>query len=341
MTSRSAAIARRCARAPVIAHVGFHKTATSWFQRIFYPRVSTHRLIDRVAVRGAMLAGDAYHFDPAEARARLDIDAGPAILCDEDLSGVLHNGGLLTTFLASALADRLYAVIPEAAIVLFVREQTAMAAACYHQYVREGGTASISRYLFPDQHRHLAKVRPFKTPRFDFAQMDYAGLIQRYDSLFGRDRVHVFAYEAFARDPAGFLADYCERLGMEAEPASDGDYAVNASHRRGTLALARVLNLFTERSVADKRVLLHIPYWYGLRKRLLRGLDALPLMGARPEAEALLGPQTTAWIRGRFAPMNRWLADRMGLDLVDLGYALDAEPAARPARPAMLRAMRN
>jgi len=341
MTSRSERMAGHRRHVPVIAHVGFHKTATSWFQSIFYPAVRTHRVVDRLTVRSAMLAGHAYRFDPADARARLGIDKGPAILCDEDLSGVLHNGGLLTTFLASAIADRLHAVVPEAEIVLFVREQAAMAAACYHQYVREGGTASIGRYLFPDQHRHLAKLRPFKTPRFDFAQMDYAGLIRRYDALFGRERVHVFAYEAFAHDPAGFLAAYCDRLGIEAEECPAHECAVNASHRRGTLALARVLNLFTERSVADKRVLVHIPYWYGARKWLLRQLDAFPLMGTRPSAEALLGPQTTAWIRGEFAPMNRWLADRMGSDLAALGYALDAKPANRPERPPMLRALRN
>ena len=326
--------------APLI-HIGVHKTATSWFQADFYPRVRNARYINRVAVRQVLLGGNGYRFDAAAARETLGFDEGDrAILCDEDLSGVLHNGGVATTFLAAAIADRLHAASPDAEIVIFVREQVAMAAACYHQYVREGGTASARRYLFPENYRHLTKMRPFKTPRFDFAQFDYRGLIERYDALFGRDRVHVFAYEEFARDRPGFLDKFTRRLSLDIDLDSLLQRRVNASYRSGTLALARFFNLFTERSVADKRMIVHIPYWYPARKAVLRQLDRLPL-GGRPDAERLIGNDTTAFIRGEFAPMNRWLAERTQTDLVALGYAFDSPSVLRPTRAAWLRALRN
>lgn len=324
-----------------IIHVGLHKTATSWFQRRFYPALSSHRYVDRLLVRKVLLGGSAFAFDPVWARAALGfhLPGPPPVLCDEDLSGILHNGGILTTFLAKGLAERLRAVAPEAQIVLFVREQVSMTAALYNQYVREGGTGSVRRYLFPGDYRHLARVRPFKIPRFEFVQLDSLGLIRHYDALFGRENVHVFAYEAFARDPAGFLADYSARLGLEG-PSPDTSRGVNSSYRAALLPLARAMNLFTARSVADKKVLVHIPFWYPVRKEMLAGLNRLPVFGRRRSAERLLGRDVADWIRARFAPMNRELAERMGVDLAALGYAVDAPEADRPRRSALLRALR-
>lgn len=326
---------------PPLIHIGVHKTATSWFQAVFYPRVRNARYVDRMQVRRVMLGGNGYRFDGAEARAALGLESGQrAILCDEDLSGVLHNGGVATTFLAAAVGERLHAAAPNAHIVTFVREQVSLAAACYHQYVREGGTASVQRYLFPESYRHLTKMRPFKTPRFDFAQFDFRGLIERYDALFGRDRVHVFAYEAFAHDRTAFLTDYCRRLDLEIDRDALPKERVNASYRSGTLALARFLNLFTERSVADKKTLIHIPYWYPARKAVLRQLDRLPL-GPRPGPARLIGADAAAFIRSEFSEMNRWLSGRIGCDLAAYGYAIDAPRMPRPSRAAWLQALRN
>lgn len=324
-----------------IIHIGLHKTATSWFQTRFYPNLLSHRWIDRVEVRKALLTG-AFDFDPAAARLRLGLDEDPQpfVLCDEDLSGILHNGGLMTGFLARGLAERLHQLAPEAQIVILVREQVSFAAACYHQYVREGGTGSPARYLFPEQYRHLSKVRPFKTPRFDVSQLDATGLISHYDKLFGPENVHVFAYEQFAREAGAFLAQFKGRLKIEGGPANAG-HAVNASYRRGLLPLARMFNLFTERSVADKRLILHIPYWYAARKHLLARLNRLSLFGGRLTPDELFGADAAAWLRGRFAEANRQLERRIGVPLAPLGYALDAPPVDPPARPRWRKALRN
>ena len=323
-----------------LVHIGLHKTASSWFQTCFYPHVRNRRTVDRVDVRRLLLGGTGYSFDATATREALGLER-PLILCDEDLSGILHNGGIVTTYLARATAERIHAVAPDAEIILFVRAQVPMAAACYHQYVREGGTASVRRYLFPENYRHLTKQRPFKTPRFDFAQFDYPGLIRCYDVLFGPARVHIFAYEAFARDPKGFLDKFAAYFGLDVRMGEIQRPRVNSSYRWGTLAIARILNLFTARSVADKRVIIHIPYWYPIRKKLLQMLDRLPLLGPRPNPEALLGDTVSAWIRGHFADANQHLAERMQVDLQALGYALDALPAPRPTRPAFLKALRN
>lgn len=326
-----------------IVHIGVHKTATSWFQQHYYPFVRSHRQVDRIAVRRAFLAPTAFGFDAAAARRALALDdagALPALICEEDLSGVLHNGGLTSALIAKEVGVRLAAAIPDAQIVIFVREQASLAAACYQQYLREGGTYGPRRYLFPADYRHLTRERPFKTPRFEVSQFAHAGLVGWYDALFGRENVHVFAYEAFARDRSRFLDAYRAALGLEVAPLPPSP-RVNASYGRWLMPVARALNLLTARSVADKRTLVHVPYWYPVRKRILDGLAGVPVLGRPPSPAELFGGEAVAWMRGTFAADNARLAARMGVDLAGLGYALAAPPAPRPERPRLLAALRN
>jgi hypothetical protein len=332
----------RAAPQPII-HIGYHKTATSWFQKVVYPAAQSHHFVDRILVRQTLVGGGAFDFDPVAARDALGFDAGnrPVVICEEDLSGFLHSG-FTSTYVAAEVARRLHAVAPEAQIVIFVRAQPAAAASHYQQYLREGGTWSARHYLFPEAYRHLGKARVFKYPHFRFAQLDYRGLISLYDTLFGRESVHVFAYEELALDRDRLLQRMRDELDLDfATPAAIRN-RVNRSYRAPLLPLARFLNLFTGRSVAGKKTLLHIPFWYPARKHLLRQLNRLPL-GEVPSPQRLLGPQGMRWIAGRVWESNRWLQARMAMDLRPLGYPLDPpdEPAERPTRSPMLAWMRN
>jgi sulfotransferase family protein len=324
-------------------HIGLHKTGTTWFQKQFYPRVAGYRLVERRLVRSVLLAQSPLAFNAAAARKALGLDEGaPAILCEEDLSGVLHNGGLLTDYVAKEIARELHAIAPDAKVVIFVRNQVSMAASLYQQYVREGGTSSVRHYLFPEDYLHLGRIRPLKVPRFDFSALEYDRLIAHYDSLFGRERVFAFAYEHFARDAPAFLSDFCAELGI-AMPSGIDRRRLNSSYRAGLIPVARFLNLFTRRSVADKIAVLHIPYWYPARKLLLDRLNRLPLFGRVPAAENVLGSQVSGWIRQRFAESNRALQERLGVNLEELGYATGQQQPLldRPTRSALLRWMKN
>lgn len=320
-------------RAPIV-HIGFHKTATSWFQANVYPQVTSHRPVARELVRSTFMDSDAFSFSPADARRRLDLDSDlpPPLICEEELSGVLHIGAA-STYIAKEVARRVHATMPEAQIVIFVREQLDAAVSWYLQYVKEGGTASARRYLFPDEYLFPGRLMLFKTARFSFAQLDYSGLIRAYDELFGSERVHVFAYEELKRDARGVLGLMAQRLDLDlpADGASIG--RVNPAYRRGLVPIARAMNHFTGRQVANKRTLLHLPFWFRARFEILERLNSLSLFGRRPAAQALLGPTERQWIREHFASSNAWLADRMGCDLGALGYCVEqVHPTKQPRR---------
>jgi hypothetical protein len=330
-------------RRPIV-HIGLHKTATSWFQRAVWPHVTTHRVLDRERVRAAILAPPVFAFDARAARAELELDAPgpPPLICEEDLSGVLHNG-LASGYVAREAAVRVRELLPDARIALFVRAQPAAILSSYQQYLREGGTASLARYLFPEAYRHLGHARPFKYPKFDASAFDYRPLVEHYDGLFGRENVHVFAYEHLAADPEALIGEMAERLAFRLGDPPPVARRVNAGYRAGLMPLARFFNLFTERAVPDKRTLAHIPYWYIVRKALLERLNRLPVFGRKPDPAAALGPRVVAWLDQRFWAGNRWLARRMGVDLKALGYALDppAAPAPVPIARRRLAWMRN
>ena len=330
-------------RAPPIFHVGLHKTGTTWFQKRFYPNVPGYRFVNRRLVRSTLLGTSPLAFDAVAARQALGLDDGdPAIVCEEDLSGILHNGGLLTNYVAKEIANQLHAIAPEARIVIFVREQAAMAASWYQQYLREGGTASVRHYLFPEDYLFLGKARPLKVPRFDFSAFDYDRLVAHYDSLFGRRQVFVFAYEQLVRDPAAFIADLCRHLDLTLPDGLDHS-RLNSSYRAALVPAARLLNLFSRREVADKTTLFHIPFSFKAREFLLEKLNRLPLFGPVRSPEALLGRETVEWIRQRFAASNRALQERMGVDLSELGYATAApsRPVERPARSSLFKWTKN
>lgn len=317
-------------RNPLI-HIGFHKTGTSWFQQALYPLVTSHSLVDRDLVRSTFMGGDAFRFDAAEAREALQGTSSgkPVLICEEDLSGILHIGAA-STYIAKIMAGRLHDSFPEAVIVIFVRSQFDAAASWYAQYVREGGTASPKRYFFPDEYLFPGRNMPFKIARFNFSQLDFAGLIKEYDRLFGRDRVHVFAYEELTSDPCRVL-ERLRRIGLDF-PAEVPMTRVNAAYRKRLLPFARATALFTARSVENKRTVLHLPFWFKGRLRLLNLLDRIPLLGRRIQASDVLDGATSKWIAAYFCGGNQWLQERMGMDLGSLGYPLEP-PKTPPIAP--------
>jgi len=326
-----------------IFHIGFHKTATSWFQRCVYPFLEGHRLIDRRRARQVLLDRDAFAFDPEKARAALGLDRPGLVpvICEEDLSGVLHIG-LASGYIAREVARRLNQTAPNAQIVIFVRAQPEAALSWYQQYLREGGTRSVRRYLFGDSYQQPGRLRPFKLPHFSFDQLDYRGLIEHYDRLFGTRNVHVFPYERLTRDRDALLDEMAHRLGWPTLPDLADDRRVNAGYGVGLMTLARGMNLFTARSVADKRTLVHLPFWYPVRKGLLGALNRTGLF-PRATPERVLGKAVVRWIHHYFWRSNRWLEGRMETDLRVLGYPLDPPriEAEEPARSPLLRWVRN
>lgn len=304
-----------------IVHIGFHKTATTWFQKSFYPLVRNGRYVSRAAVRAAFLDPPAFHFDADSAR--LHVTSGRSdrvLICEEGLSGYLHNGGL-AGHLSEAMARRIKETLPDAQLVIFIRAQPAMLGATYQQYVKGGGTYGVRRYLFPHRHLTGASAENAKVPRFLFEHFEYDHLIRLYRQLFGTANVHVFLFEEFRQDPQAFLARFCAALSLEADLDAIQLKPVYRSYSRPAMILSRLLARFTYRTVLDKHWIVHIPFWYLLVRAISEGLSRLPFSRA-PGPRELFGEKLLAWIEQRYAASNRRLAEETGLPLERFGYPM-------------------
>jgi len=310
-----------------VVHIGHSKTGTTWFQKSFYPAVTSHRFIDSKTVREALLAPNGLSFEADRARGLIaEASAGlPALICDERLSGSNLAGGL-HGMVPPELARRIKAILPDARIVIGIRAQPSMLAASYSQYVKGGGTFSLLRFLFPDSYFYAGSPYRTQAPRFDLAHFDYQRLIRLYCDLFGKENVHVMLFEQFREGPLDCARRLAEKLGLAFDQTGIRQGVRNPGLNRNALRVMRFYNLFTARKTRDKWYLVHIPGLFEVRKRVHRGLNRL--FRRKSSGELLLGPALIRWIDARYADSNRELGDMLGIDLGEFGY-----PTATPETP--------
>ncbi|GGD69702.1 hypothetical protein [Croceicoccus mobilis] len=304
--------------APIV-HIGYHKTATTWFQETVFPAARSHEFIPRKQVQDALLAPPGLHFDAATAREKLALDGRtrPVVLSEENLSGYLHNGGL-HGLIGPEMARRIHAVLPDARIVIFIRSQPEILRATYAQYVSGGGTWSQKRYFGGMQHRRGALTRPWKAPAFEYEHFDFEPLVAFYEGLFGREKVFLYPYE-WIRDEAALLSRMTDDLGIEFGHESAAAKARNVSLGTASLAVVRGANLFTRQSVVNKDCIVDLPGGQVLRHGVKRALGAIrPLNAHRLQLRA----DVLAKAEDLYAPGNRRLMASRGLPLDELGYPL-------------------
>lgn len=304
-----------------LIHIGYHKTGTNWFQQCLYPYVQDREYVRRPIVRAALLDVGTFEFDSGRAGEPFRELAQPPILCEEELSGNIHTGGLAGA-LSKDMCARLHSLFPDATVTLLVRNQVDMIASVYLQYIKEGGTHRVDRYLRPRHYLHNSGFRQAKAPYFTFDHYDYWPLVDLYRRTFGDERVKVFTFEEFVADSQGFAREFARELELDVDWDAVRFGPVNVTYRRNTVRVAKWLNRFTYRDVADKRHWLDIPGFFRFRGKLLRAFNRTSLAGAKWGSKDLLGPYWADYIERRYAAGNRMLAERCGLPLAELGYPL-------------------
>jgi hypothetical protein len=305
-----------------ILHIGYHKTASTWFQTRLYPRVTSHRFVERKKVQEAFFSHGAFGFDPDIARVTLGGASDlPLIVCEELLSGSIFTSGLFG-FRSKEAAHQLKSVFPDGRVVIFIRNQVEMVCSAYNEYVKMGGTYSPRRFLYPD--RDLAKIEflPNDLPRFTFEQFCYSPLVRHYRNLFGAEDVYVFPFEAFRRDPKTFIAKFAETLELTFDEGADISLRpTNLSYRPSVLAVTRFLNLFTRRTRPFKVDLFSVPFIYRGGKKILKAWNRfLHARGATASPQQILGEELVEEIRNYYRKDNSVLRQEFGICIDGFGY---------------------
>ncbi len=296
----------------VAFHIGYHKTASTWFQDVAMPRHPRIRRFLTVApVRDPflheILMTPDHSFDAALARKLFDervtaLDAGPGdvvLVSAERLCGYGGTGG----YDGVRTATRLAATVPDARVFWVVREQVGMLESEYRQLVREGTPATIDAFLH-------GPVRLGMRVGFDLGRYEYDLLADRYAELFGPDHVQLHDLRALAQDPRAFLDDVAEFLQIEPWPTIPEDELrrrVNTGLPRRLMNLQRFMNHFERGGLNPYPLVSLTPVW---RRPIAAAASRLPAP-TRP----FFDTTTQEWIRRRFDTSNARLAERYGIEL--------------------------
>jgi sulfotransferase family protein len=234
----------------------------------------------------------------------------------ERLSGHPFSGG----HDAAQIADRIRETLPDAGVLVVIREQRSMIVATYKQYLKAGGTGTLSQFLEP------ATTRSARARLFDWRHFEYEHLIRYYHSLYGRERVLVLPYEELARDGRGFV----ERIAAFAgRPIPDEvldrlPYGVRSNRSPSALSVAalRWVNRVTPRSELHPAPVIESRAAWRLAQRL-KQQDLLNTPRTAPlvaDAEARLRGRVDRAVGRRYAESNRRTAELTGLDLASYGW---------------------
>ena len=128
---------------PLLLHVGYHKTATTWMQKLlFVPKYGFQQIAGHKEVHENIVAPHGLRFDPAPMRELIDkgvrslSNALVPVISSEILSGHPFYGGIGS----DVYADRLKQVAGDGRILVSVRSQTKVLVSVYMQYLLRGGT---------------------------------------------------------------------------------------------------------------------------------------------------------------------------------------------------------
>ena len=281
-----------------IFHIGYHKTATTWFQKEFYPKTN----------RKSVLRKDiqSYFYDSK----KINIPKSNSIFCDEELSGNIHNGGL-ASFLSESVAIKISSLI-DSEVIIFIRNQKDIISSSYLQYVKEGGTYSLNRYLY-----HREFPRNNRASLFSFQHFNYYDKIKMYERLLGKENIHVYVYEDFLQNPEIFIKRFIKNHNFEVDFNSLDFKKNNRSYSYISLFLARIFNIFTRRNVLYKYYLFHIPFLYKYARNIFSRISIFPIKSKR-----LLGKKNINVIRDKFKITNNKLNKEYQLNLDKFDYFL-------------------
>ncbi len=191
-----------------LLHVGYHKTATTWMQKhLFVPAHGFRQMMDHQAVFDLIVKPHGLRFDPGPARSALAqamtaLQPGEVpVISSEVLSGHPFQGG----HESDVYAERLARIVPEARILLSIRDQMHIIPSVYMQYLQRGGTMPFDQFFegtnrpgyfgFTDEH------------------FEYDVLVAHYQSLFGADNVYVLTQESLKSDMDGASAALAQFAG--------------------------------------------------------------------------------------------------------------------------------
>jgi len=302
-------------QAKAFIHIGYTKAASTSLQAMFAASPKVH-FVDRVELMQRLVFRNSFLYEPGAAgefideQRRIAAENGQVLMVShERLAGNPHSGH----YDSKEIAFRLKGLLPDAVVLMVLREQMSMLASIYKQYIRIGGVRRLRDYLLPPADHRV--------PLFEWQSYRYDVLLEYYYEVFGRSSVRVLLFEDLLADPDAFFGQVAEVLGVDVPESFDTIEPRYAGIPENRVERRRIINLFRRQraSIRDEHPLQR--RW--LEKLAAGALCVLPFAARRYSDKRPCVREVRRIFRGRFAESNRKLAKLIDRDTAALGYETD------------------
>lgn len=303
----------------MLIHIGGNKTASTLLQRRLFSKHPGIRYLgedcegysDLRPTLNSLVSDDASHFDFAEAK-RIFADRFAA--SGEEEVCVFSNEDIMTSPLPSVCAARLKELMPDAQIVMVIRNQLTTWPSWYANhgaYLKGVPRAYWRKHVTLEEWLEYCFSFPKQTP---VEAMNYDRYFRIFSEQFGQDRVHVLLYEDLLADPSSYYKQWADLLGIPYQ------------------TVQQYISTHVERARNSARRM-HYDYWSS-RLSWVPGLSAIQRLilssfkglgawlDAGPAAIVALPEVWAAQISDYYREGNSKLAERTKLDLRRYGYPL-------------------
>jgi hypothetical protein len=218
-------------------------------------------------------------------------DAAVALNPESTLDGRLMIPGQRNT------AERIRATLPDARVLLTLRNQVDWLRSNYLHYILG----------LPSKRRRFADFVQTREGKLLLAAGAYDHLLILYRELFGPERVHVILLEDVVADEANVLRGLCEFLGVDYVPFDPAAREYNTGIGPGRGALVRAYSALGISDATARR----LRPWFSRMEGLAADWLNTPALSAEEEA----------MVHAYYAVSNYNTSRILGRDLQPLGYA--------------------
>lgn len=312
---------------PTLLHLGYPKASSTWLQdRLFkFPEMGFWPIFpekaDRARLNRLLVYPEGYgSFDPALAEEYADrLAARPRA----DLVPVISAESLVGTEIdpnravGRLIAERLKELVPEARVLIIIREQVSMIRSRYLYYVRGGGTLPLKRFI---ERPEMFETRAWTGCYLDYFKYD--SLVAYYQSLYGASQVLALPLELLRRDPQAYVEAIRSFSGVRGDAPAPDFGVVKGAIPTGSVPVRRFLGKICSREELNPLSrLMPEPVYWRLYAPTMRGYDRL-MRKMSIDNPKKLSERIARLVGDHFVESNRRTAALTGTDLGRYGYRL-------------------
>jgi hypothetical protein len=286
-----------------LIHIGYPKTATTWFARYFYPFVTNAETYFH----------DDLYFDFSEGNEKFELrnthpvsGADHLILFTHAFSG-LYNFRWENSKYRNFFLKHLKQKFPDAEIIIFIRNQIDFIASGYSTYLTHGGTYTFNK---------LFKPGLIDGELFPLEYLNYCETIRAFRENFGCENVYVYIYEEFLENNETFIKKLIATHGLDFSVKELHRDKTNEKLRIGLANLLRLSNKFVKNGAMPRNYFFSFPFFRSFLIKRIDKLNTYVMFGRRVPREELLSKEQEDFLNNYFRLYNQELIQKFNLERI-------------------------